>query len=74
MNYFKLINIIYGLLSRSQVGNNPLARVEAYDGQTWKYNAVKSLPVPVYLHCLVHISKSFNFLYNRIFALYSNMG
>ena len=42
------------LVTGGLVGNNPLARVEAFDGQGWKYTAVKNLPVPVYLHCLVN--------------------
>ena len=42
------------LVTGGLVGNNPIARVETFDGQSWSTTAVQNLPVPVYLHCLVN--------------------
>lgn len=42
-------------------GVTPVNRVETFDGQSWKSNAVKSLPIPVYLHCLVRLNDTILF-------------
>ena len=50
------------LITGGLIGNTPLNRVEAFDGKGWKYNAVKSLPIGVYLHCLVKLNDTVLFL------------